>query len=59
MVSQSLAQCVKKRLKSGMVAKATDNIKSQEVWPHYNLNYAYVAQPIEFHQITFEQYIAG
>ena len=49
----------KKTVKSGMVAKATYNIKSQEVWPHYNLNYAYVIQPIEFHQITYEQYIAG
>ena len=46
-------------MQSGMVAKTTDNIKSQEVWPHYNLNFGFVTQKIEFHQISFEQYIAG
>ena len=58
---ESVASSIKPKcvVKSGMVVKATDNIKSQEVWPHYNLNYAFITQPIEFHQITFEQYIAG
>ena len=49
----------KLKLRSGMMAKPTDNIKSPEVWPHFNLNYGYVMQTIEFHQLTFEQYIAG
>ena len=42
-----------------MIAKPTSNIKIHEVWPHYNLNYGLIVQTIEFHQITYEQSIAG
>ena len=49
----------KKGAKSGMLAKPTDNIKSVETWPHYNLHYEYASKPIEFNEINFEQYIAG
>ena len=49
----------KKGVKSGMLAKPTDNIKTVETWPHYNLHYEYASKPIEFNDINFEQYIAG
>ena len=48
-----------RKYKSGMLAKPTDNIKTVETWPHYNLHYEYAAKPVEFNQISFEQYIAG
>ena len=41
-----------------MIAKPTSNSKTQEVWPHYNLNYGLIMQTIEFHQLSYEQYIA-
>ena len=31
----------KSKKKSGMVAKPTDHVKSQEVWPHMNVIYSY------------------
>ena len=49
----------KKKLKSGMVALPTDNIKTPQIWPHYNLTYGYVTAAIQFQHITFEQYVVG
>ena len=49
----------KRKLKSGMVAIPTENIKCPQIWPHYNLTYGYVTAAIQYHQISFEQYIAG
>ena len=48
-----------KNVKSGMLAKATHNIKKPTIWPHFNLQLAYAAAPITFAQISFEQLVAG
>ena len=48
-----------KNVKSGMLAKATHNIKKPTIWPHFNLQLAYAAAPVTFAQITFEQLVAG
>ena len=45
------------KMKSGMMALPSENIKSQEIWPHYNLGFGYVTSAIQFNQISFEQYI--
>ena len=52
-------QCKNKKLKSGMLAKPSDNIKSVEIWPHFSLQYAYAASPVRFEDMTFEQLVAG
>ena len=51
--------CKPKKKKSGMVACAIDNIKTPQVWPHYNLLFGFVTSAVQFHQLSFEQYIAG
>ena len=48
-----------KRVQSGMVAKPINNIKTKEIWPHYNLTYGFVTAEVQYHQISFEQYIVG
>ena len=49
----------KSKLRSGMIANPVDNIKTQEIWPHYNLNFGYIVKKVEFPTLTYEQYIAG
>ena len=49
----------KAKIQSGMIAKPTENIKTQEVWPHYNLGFGFVTAAVPFNQLTFEQYIVG
>ena len=56
--SVSTVKC-KKKLKTGMLAQPSDNIKSVAVWPHYNLQYEYASKPLQFLQLSFKQYIAG
>ena len=57
---ESLMSKVKnKKLKSGMLALPSDNIKSVEVWPQFSLQYGYAAAPLKFEQMTFEQLVAG
>ena len=57
-VSQSQVK-LKNKVQLGMVAKQVDNIKSQEVWPHYNLTFGFVTARVQFHQISFDQYVVG
>ena len=49
----------KKKPKSGMVASPVDNIKMPQIWPHYNLSFGFVTAAIQFHQLSFEHFIAG
>ena len=49
----------RKKLESGINAKPAQNVKSVQIWPHYNLQCAYAATPLTFNQLTFEQLIAG
>ena len=49
----------KKKLKSGMVAKPAENIKSVAIWPHFSLHAVFAAAPLVFNQLTFEHLVAG
>ena len=57
----SIDTCVrpKKKIQSGMLALPTDNIKTPQVWPHFNLSFGFVTESIQFHQLSFKQYVAG
>ena len=56
---ESVNKSCKLKPKSGMVAMPFDNIKTPQIWPHYNLAFGFVTDAIQFHQISFELYIAG
>ena len=49
----------KRKLKSGINATPTDNIKNPQIWPQYNLGYGFIASDIDFKHISYEQYVAG
>ena len=55
-VSTIKRKCKKR---SGMVASPADYIKTPQIWPHYNLAYGFVTTSIQFHQLSFEQFVAG
>ena len=57
--SVSLIKKGAKTKKSGMLAMPSDNIKTPQIWPHYNLAFGFVTAAPQFHQLTFEQYVAG
>ena len=48
-----------KKKKSGMIARPSHNVKTQEVWPHFNLAFGFVSSNVTFNDLTYEQYIAG
>ena len=52
-------KCKQPKLKSSMLARPSDNIKSVEKWPHYNLQYSYAAAPVTFDEMSFEQLVAS
>ena len=54
--SESVSSSVKckKKLKSGMVALPTDNIKTLQIWLHYNLLFGFITVAVQFHQLSFE-----
>ena len=56
-INSNIKKC--KPVKSGMLAMPTDNIKTQQVWPYYNLAYSFVTETVQFHQLSFEQFVAG
>ena len=58
-ISNNKTSNKRKKIKSGMVAKVSENVKSQEVWPHYNLMYNFVVDTVSFKELSFEQFIAG
>ena len=53
--SESVSSSVKckKKLKSGMVALPTD-IKTLQIWLHYNLSFGFITVAVQFHQLSFE-----
>ena len=57
--SESANKLSRKKIQSGMVALPTDNIKTPQIWPHYNLSYGFVTSAVQFHHIMYEQYVAG
>ena len=53
------AECKHKKVKSGILDKATSNIVHKEVWPQKNLLEDWADEEIEFTQLQFEHHIAG
>ena len=52
---ESMDSNVKSRKKkSGIVAMPTDNIKTSQVWPHYNLSFRFVTLTVQFHKLSWE-----
>lgn len=49
----------KKKLKSGMLDKATANIEHKEIWPQKNLVEDYADAELDFKQMQFEHFVAG
>ena len=49
----------KKKLKSGMLDKATASISHKEIWPQKNLLEDLADADLEFKQLQFEQFVAG
>ena len=53
------AECKHNNMKSGMLDKATINIRHKEVWPQKNLGEDWAEEEIEFKQLRFEHLVAG
>lgn len=49
----------KKKLKSGMLDKATANIEHKEIWPQKNLVEDYADAELDFKQMQYEHFVAG
>ena len=52
-------ECKHKKVKSGMLDRATANIFHKEVWPQRNLLEDWADKDIEFKHLQFEHHIAG
>ena len=51
----------RKKIKSGINAKPTSNVKEQLKYPHFSLGQmsAFIGQEIKFHNLSYEQFVAG
>ena len=49
----------KKKLKSGILDKASASIEHKEIWPQKNLLEEYADAEISFRQMQYEHYVAG
>ena len=49
----------KKKVKSGMLDKASANIDHKEIWPQKNLLEEFADAELEFKQMQYEHFIAG
>ena len=52
-------ECKHKKVKSGMLDRATANIVHKEIWPQKNLLEDWADEDIEFKQLQFEHLVAG
>ena len=52
-------ECKHKRVRSGMLDKATSNIVHKEVWPQKNLLEDWADEEMEFKNMQFEHHVAG
>ena len=52
-------ECRHKKIRSGILDKATNNIVHKEVWPQKNLLEDWADEDIEFKHIMFEHMVAG
>ena len=54
-----LDECSHKKVKSGMLDRATSNIVHKEIWPQKNLLEDWADEDMEFKHLQFEHHIAG
>ena len=52
-------ECKHRKIKSGILDKATANTYHKEIWPQKNLLEDWADEEIEFKNMTFEHYVAG
>ena len=52
-------ECKHRKVKSGMLDKATANIVHKEIWPQKNLLEDWADEEMEFRQLQFEHLVAG
>ena len=50
-----------RKIKSGISAKPTSNVRYQLKYPHYSLGQTsgFIGQNLQFHQLNYEQFLAG
>ena len=56
---ETMEECSHKKIKSGILDRATSNIVHKEVWPQKNLLEDWADEEIDFKHLQFEQLIAG
>ncbi len=49
----------KKKTKSGLVQKASDNVKKRQLFPHVSLKYSFVHKNLSFKDLDFQQFVTG
>ena len=50
-----------RKVRSGISAKPTSSVKVQQTYPHFSLGQVsgYIGQNLQFHNLTYEQFMAG
>ncbi|CAG2225059.1 unnamed protein product [Mytilus edulis] len=49
----------KRKVKSGMVAKASDDVQNPQTWPHTTLQYEYINKSVSFQDLDLKLFVAG
>ena len=49
----------KRKVKSGMVAKASDDVQNPQTWPQTALQYEYINKSVAFQDLDFKLFVAG
>ena len=49
----------KRKVKSGMVAKASDDVQNPQSWPQTALQYEYINKSVAFQDLGFKPFVAG
>ena len=49
----------KRKVKSGMVARASDDVQNPQTWPQTALQYEYINKSVAFQDLDFKLFVAG
>ena len=49
----------KRKVKSGMVAKASDDVHNPQTWPQTARQYEYINKFVAFQDLDFQRFVAG
>ncbi|CAC5400129.1 unnamed protein product [Mytilus coruscus] len=49
----------KRKVKSGMVAQASDDVQNPQTWPHTTLQYEYINKSVSFQDLDLKLFVAG